>query len=64
MKQLHAIGVVVAGLAVTVVAVRAQSAAPPHDTFYFIGEINKASIAAWRSEADAVGRGDAACGRR
>ena len=44
MKTLHAIGLVVAGLALTVVAVRAQSTATPHDTFYFIGEINKASI--------------------
>jgi len=44
MKPLHAIGLVVAGLALTVVAVRAQSTATPHDTFYFIGEINKASI--------------------
>src|SRR3954466_11703516 len=44
MKQLHAIGVLVAGLALACVSVRGQSAAPPHDTFYFIGEINKASI--------------------
>ena len=44
MKQLHAFGLIVAGLMLTLVAVRAQSGAPPHDTFYFIGEINKASI--------------------
>jgi len=44
MKLPYATGVVVAGLALTVVGARAQSSAPPHDTFYFIGEINKASI--------------------
>jgi argininosuccinate lyase len=44
MKHLHAVGFVVAVVAVMVVVARAQSAAPPHDTFYFIGEINKASI--------------------
>jgi hypothetical protein len=44
MKLPYAIGFVVAGLALAVVGARAQSSAPPHDTFYFIGEINKASI--------------------
>ena len=44
MKQLLAIGLVAAGLALTLVPAYAQSAAPPHDTFYDVGEINKASI--------------------
>ncbi len=44
MKQLLTPSVVLAALALSVVSARAQGAAPPHDTFYFIGEINKASI--------------------
>src|SRR3954463_14712973 len=44
MKQLTTIRLVAAGLALAVAAAAAQGAAPPHDTFYFIGEINKASI--------------------
>ena len=45
MKRAFAVSTVAAGLVlVSALAPRAQAAAPSHDTFYFIGEINKASI--------------------
>jgi argininosuccinate lyase len=44
MTHTIAVSAVAAGLVLAAASVRAQDAAPVHDTFYFIGEINKASI--------------------